>query len=230
MSLANRFGGVPLREKQEEQRKQKAIRDAGKKIKGKEAKKLKKMGVTKKDIKDYRFSGELSRKGSKVYDTKSDSRSSGTSTRSTSSSSFRSSGYSSVPSIPTNGYSSQINSLIGQIQQQQQAFQQNYEQNFETALSQFQRQADKQAQRYQKLMIAQRRAAAEAERQRQKAAEEAAIRSRTMMANQMRAASTSPQLKLGGDEPTPSMYGTAPFKRREVGMSAQGVVTGGINI
>lgn len=52
--------------------KQQAVRKAGKKIKGKEAEELKKMGVTKKDIKAYRYEGQgnLSRRGSKVFDTK----------------------------------------------------------------------------------------------------------------------------------------------------------------
>jgi hypothetical protein len=136
--------------------------------------------------------------------------------------------------------------------QQQKAFDDRFSQqqtNFQNMMIQFRDKANEQAmaaeKRVQDMMIAQKeaeeRAAAAREAAAAKAAADAArakVTQQTTIANQMRAASASPQLKFGSTETGAGMYGTRPFKRRaDLAPSvAQGITNrlgtnyGGINV
>ena len=136
------------------------------------------------------------------------------------------------PPAPVTPYSSQIDSLSSKLMAQQQSFDQSYGQqksDFQNMMIQFRDQANQRAvaaeQRFQDLMIAQQQAEAKAAAEREEAARRTAITQRTMIANQMRAASGSPKLKLGGTKPETGKYGTKQFKRRsDVASSvAQGI-------
>ena len=158
------------------------------------------------------------------------------------------------PSAPTTPYSDQINQLSSQLlaqQAQQQMpdygadFQRRFDEqqaNFQNMMIQFRDEANQRAQaaeqRFQDMMIAQQQAEARAAAEREEAARQAAISQRTMIANQMRAASASPQLKFGSAETGTGTYGTRPFKRRsDLSTSvAQGIanrmgaMSGGVNV
>ena len=143
----------------------------------------------------------------------------------------------SPPPAPTTPYSDQINQLSSQLMAEQ-AQQPDYGAQFQNMMIQFRDEANRRAQaaeqRVQDMMIAQQRAAAE----REEAARQAAISRQTMIANQMRAASASPQLRFGSAETGIGTYGTRPFKRRsDLATSvAQGItnrmgaMAGGINV
>lgn len=147
------------------------------------------------------------------------------------------------PPAPTTPYSDQINQLSSQLMAQQ-AQQQipDYGAQFQNMMIQFRDEANQRAmaaeQRFQDMMIAQQQAEARAAAEREEAARQAAISQRTMIANQMRAASAAPQLKFGSAETGTGAYGTRPFKRRsDLSTSvAQGIanrmgsMAGGINV
>jgi len=150
-----------------------------------------------------------------------------------------------APSTPSTPYSSQINTLASDMMSQQQQFDQRYGQqqsDFQNMMIQFRDQANERAlaaeKMFQDLMISQQQAEARAAAEREAAQRRAEITQRTSMANQMRAASASPQLKLGSSESDRNMYGTTRFKRRSdiVSSVAKGIqnrlgnTLGGINV
>ena len=118
-----------------------------------------------------------------------------------------------------------------------------YNQDFQNMMIQFRDQATEREmaaeQRFEDMMIEQRRADARAAAEREATQRRAAVTQQTSIANQMRAASAQPQLKFGSANSTgTNMYGTSPFKRRMdlVPSIAQGITNrlgtnyGGINV
>ena len=137
-------------------------------------------------------------------------------------------------------YAKQIASLTKQLKNQKSAFDKAYTKqqkdfgsqmkNFNQLLINKQNQADKAAQAAQANldnMMKQQQADALAQQQAaQQQAKQDALARRTAIANQMRAASASPQLRLGGSET--DAFGTGAFKRRGdlISSIVQGISTG----
>jgi hypothetical protein len=135
--------------------------------------------------------------------------------------------------------------MASNLMAQQQDFDQSYGQpqvDFQNMMIQFRNEANERAlaseKRFEDMMIAQQQAEARAAAEREEAARQAAVSQRTMIANQMRAASAAPQLKFGSTETGTGTYGTRPFKRRTDSSTsvAKGIanrmrsMVGGINV
>ncbi len=139
-------------------------------------------------------------------------------------------------------YSDQIGKMMEMLRMQQEAFNKRYGQQqadfqrmfgqYQSMFGKYQQQAASRAakaeKRYEDLMIAQQRAAAKAAAEREEQARQDALSRQTMMANQMRAASGMPQLKIGAPDPT-GIGGTSDFRRR-IMQGMQGMNYGGINV
>ena len=139
-------------------------------------------------------------------------------------------------------YSGEIGQMMEMLRMQQEAFNQRYGKQqadfqrmfgqYQSMFGKYQQQAASRAakaeKRYEDLMIAQQRAAAKAAAEREEQARQDALSRQTMMANQMRAASGMPQLKIGAPDPT-GIGGTSDFRRR-IMQGMQGMNYGGINV
>lgn len=130
------------------------------------------------------------------------------------------------------GYNDQIMSMMDMLRMQQDDFNERYGQqqmDYQSMFDQYQQQAAAAAaaaeQRYKEMIAEQKAAAEKAAKEREERAKRDAVTRQTMMANQMRAASGMPQLKIGAPDRT-GIGGTSDFKRRMM----QGVTLGGINV